>query len=95
MILQSFDGATDPMQGWYSSGYGFKQPSWALQFERHGTTSASFATLLATGPYASQDATVTEDPGCRSGRDPHVHGRQHRIRGDGAPPKRYAAHDHQ
>ncbi len=63
MTLQSFDGATDPMQGWYSSGYGFKQPSWALQFERHGTTSASFATLLATGPYASQDATVTEDPG--------------------------------
>ncbi len=61
MALQSFDGATDPLQGWYSSGYGFKQPSWALQFERHGT-SASFATLLATGPYASQDATVTEAP---------------------------------
>ncbi len=62
MTLQSFDGATDPMQGWYSSSYGFKQPSWALQFERHGT-SASFATLLAAGPYASQDATVTEEPG--------------------------------
>jgi hypothetical protein len=62
MILQSFDGATDPLQGWYSSSYGFKAPSWALQFERHGT-SASFATLLATGPYASQDATVIEDPG--------------------------------
>ncbi len=62
MTLQSFDGATDPMQGWYSSGYGFKQPSWALQFERHGTN-ASFATLLAAGPYASQDATVTEAPG--------------------------------
>ncbi len=62
MTLQSFDGATDPMQGWYSSGYGFKQPSWALQFERHGTN-ASFATLLAAGPYASQGATVTEAPG--------------------------------
>jgi Heparinase II/III-like protein/Concanavalin A-like lectin/glucanases superfamily/Heparinase II/III N-terminus/Bacterial Ig domain len=62
MTLQSFDGATNPMQGWYSSGYGFKQPSWALQFTRTGS-SASFATLLAAGPYASQGATVTEATG--------------------------------
>ncbi len=62
MTLQSFDGATDPMQGWYSSSYGFKQPSWALQFTRDGTD-ASFATLLAAGPYASQSATVTEAAG--------------------------------
>jgi hypothetical protein len=59
MTLHSFDGATDPMQGWYSSSYGFKQPSWALQFTRDGAT-ASFATLLAAGPYASQSATVSE-----------------------------------
>jgi hypothetical protein len=62
MTLQSFYGETNPMQGWYSSGYGFKQPSWALQFTRDGT-SASFATLLAAGPYASQSATVTEATG--------------------------------
>ena len=40
MTLQSFDGATNPMQGWYSSSYGFKQPSWALQFTRDGTNAA-------------------------------------------------------
>ena len=62
MTLQSFDGATNPMRGWYSSGYGSKQPSWALQFTREGT-SASFATLLAAGPYASQSATLTEASG--------------------------------
>ncbi len=62
MTLQSFDGATDPLQGWYSSSYGFKQPDWALQFTRVGP-SASFATLLAAGPYASQGATVTEAAG--------------------------------
>ncbi len=62
MTLQTFDGASNPMQGWYSSGYGFKQPSWALEFTRDGT-SASFATLLAAGPYASQSATVTEATG--------------------------------
>ncbi len=65
MTLQSFDGATDPMQGWYSSSYGFRQPSWALQFTHQGP-SASFATLLAAGPYASQGATVTEAPGPQS-----------------------------
>ncbi len=62
MTLRSFDGATYPMRGWYSSSYGFKQPSWALQFTRGGP-SASFATLLAAGPYASRGATVTEAPG--------------------------------
>ncbi len=62
MTLQSFDGATSPMQGWYSSSYGFKQPSWALQFTRDGTN-AGFATLLAAGPYASQSTVVTEAPG--------------------------------
>ncbi len=62
MSLQSFDGATGPLQGWYSSSYGSKRPSWALQYTRHGTT-AAFGTLLAAGPYASQSATLTEHTG--------------------------------
>ncbi len=60
--LQSFDGATDPMQGWYSSSYGSKRPSWALQYTRDGTT-AAFGTLLAAGPYAAETATLTEHAG--------------------------------
>ena len=60
--LQSFDGATDPMQGWYSSSYGSKRPSWALQYARHGTT-ATFGTLLAAGPYAGENATLSEHIG--------------------------------
>jgi hypothetical protein len=61
MTLQSFHGASDPLQGWYSSSYGSEVPSWALQYTRTGT-SAVFATLLAAGPYASQPATVAEQP---------------------------------
>ena len=61
MTLQSFYGATNPLQGWYSSSYGSKVPSWALQYTR-SATSAVFATLLAAGPYAAQPATVVEHP---------------------------------
>jgi hypothetical protein len=61
MTLQSFRGASDPLQGWYSSSYGSEAPSWALQYTRTAT-SAVFATLLAAGPYASQPATVVEHP---------------------------------
>ena len=50
------------MQGWYSSGYGFKQPSWALQYGLVAK-SAKFATLLAAGGYASQSATLSEQEG--------------------------------
>ena len=59
MSLQSFDGATGPLQGWYSSSYGSKRPSWALQYTRDGTA-AAFGTLLASGPYAAETATLTE-----------------------------------
>jgi hypothetical protein len=59
MTLQSLRGASDPLQGWYSSSYGSEVPSWALQYTRTGT-SATFATLLAAGPYAGQPATVVE-----------------------------------
>jgi len=61
MTLQSLRGASDPLQGWYSSSYGSEVPSWALQYTRTGT-SAVFATLLAAGPYAGQPATVVEHP---------------------------------
>ena len=50
------------MQGWYSSSYGSKRPSWALQYTRDGT-SAAFGTLLAAGPYAAETATLTEHAG--------------------------------
>lgn len=61
MTTQSIFGATDPIQGWYSNGYGFKQPNWTLENTRTGT-SALFTTLLAAGPYAGQASTVVETP---------------------------------
>jgi hypothetical protein len=39
--------------------YGAKQPGWAVEDTRTGT-SALFTTLLAAGPYAGQASTVTE-----------------------------------
>jgi hypothetical protein len=65
MTLQSLRGASDPLQGWYSSSYGSEVPSWALQYTRTGT-SATFATLLAAGPYAAQPATIVEHPQARA-----------------------------
>jgi hypothetical protein len=59
MTTQSVDGATNPIQGWYSNGYGFKQPDWALEDTRTGKT-ALFTTLLAAGSYAGQASTVVE-----------------------------------
>ncbi|HST55463.1 MAG TPA: heparinase II/III family protein [Solirubrobacteraceae bacterium] len=59
LTLQSFYGASDPMQGWYSNGYAFKQPDWALEYGRTGT-SARYTTLLAAGVYAGQSATVAD-----------------------------------
>jgi hypothetical protein len=61
MTTQSLYGATDPIQGWYSNGYGSKQPDWALEDTRSGTN-VLFTTLLAAGPYAAQTSTVTETP---------------------------------
>jgi hypothetical protein len=58
---QSLYGATNPIQGWYSNGYGAKQPDWALEDTRVGSD-ALFTTLLAAGPYAAQVSTVTETP---------------------------------
>ncbi len=59
LTVQSVSGATEPIQGWYSNGYGAKQPDWALEDTRTGS-SALFTTLLAAGPYAVQASTVTE-----------------------------------
>ena len=61
MTVQSAFGATAPIQGWYSNGYGAKQPDWALEDTRTGT-GALFTTLLAAGPYAAQSSSVTESP---------------------------------
>jgi hypothetical protein len=58
---QSLYGATSPIQGWYSNGYGAKQPDWALEDTRTGPT-ALFTTLLAAGPYSAQTSKVTETP---------------------------------
>jgi hypothetical protein len=60
LSVQSVAGATAPIQGWYSNGYGSKQPSEALEDTRTGT-GALFTTLLAAGPYAAQSSTVTEN----------------------------------
>ncbi len=54
-------GATSPIQGWYSNGYGFKQPDWAVEDIRSGSK-ALFTTLLASGSYAGQTSTVSEVP---------------------------------
>ena len=59
--LQTFYGASDPMQGWYSATYAFKEPDWALQYTR-AATNASFSTRPAAGPYASQSSSVTQTP---------------------------------
>ena len=59
---QSVFGATDPIQGWYSNGYGAKQPGWALEDIRAGKT-ALFTTLLTAGPYAGQASDGRRD--CR------------------------------
>jgi hypothetical protein len=59
MTTQSLYGAIDPIQGWYSNGYGSKQPDWALEDTRTGN-SALFTTLLTAGPYAGQTSTVLE-----------------------------------
>jgi hypothetical protein len=61
MMTQSLFGATDPIQGWYSNGYGSKQPDWALEDTRTGPD-ALFTSLLAAGPYAGQVSTVVETP---------------------------------
>jgi hypothetical protein len=59
LTVRSVSGATEPIQGWYSNGYGAKQPNWALEATRAGTN-ALFTTLLAAGPFAAQASTVSE-----------------------------------
>jgi Heparinase II/III-like protein/Concanavalin A-like lectin/glucanases superfamily/Heparinase II/III N-terminus len=61
LSVQAVSAATGPIQGWYSNGYGAKQPGWALEDTRTGA-SALFTTLLAAGPYAAQASSVSESP---------------------------------
>ncbi|MCC6830880.1 MAG: heparinase II/III family protein [Thermoleophilia bacterium] len=59
MAVRTVTGQTSPvLQGWYSAVYGAKVASPALEFTRTAPA-ARFATLLASGPYAGQDARVT------------------------------------
>jgi hypothetical protein len=66
IALDVREGATSPMQGWYSSQYGKKVPVPALEYARTGE-SASFATVLAAGPAASAAPSVRSEavPGGR------------------------------
>jgi len=61
LTAQNESGATEPIQGWYSNGYGAKQPGLALEDVRTGST-ALFTTLLGAGQYAAQSSTVSEAP---------------------------------
>ena len=54
------EGATSPMQGWSSSQYGKRVAAPALEYTRSGA-STSFATLLATGPYAAGAPSVRSE----------------------------------
>lgn len=59
MAVRSVSGQTSPvLQGWYSAVYGAKVPSPAVEFTRTAAA-ARYATLLAAGPFAAQDAQVT------------------------------------
>jgi hypothetical protein len=60
--LAEIKGRTSPtMQGWYSSSYGSKVASYALEYTRTAPNT-TFATLLATGSYAAQSASVEKVP---------------------------------
>ena len=56
------EGATTPMQGWYSAVYGTKVPSYALEY--HVTASKwHYATLIASGPKAQAGSGITASVG--------------------------------
>lgn len=57
--LDTKQGETAPLQGWYSKAYGAKLPGWAVEYTRHAS-GARFVTLLASGPYASTRPTVKQ-----------------------------------
>lgn len=57
--LRRFEGATNPLQGWFSRSYGFKIPAPALDFHVRAAA-PRLATLLASGPYAGTLARVTQ-----------------------------------
>ena len=62
LSLIPIQGATDPMQGWYSEIYGTKVPSYALEY--HVTASKwRYATLIASGPKAQVGSSITASVG--------------------------------
>jgi hypothetical protein len=62
LSLIPIQGATAPMQGWYSEIYGTKVPSYALEY--HVTASKwRYATLIASGPKAQVGSSITASVG--------------------------------
>jgi hypothetical protein len=62
LSLLPIEGATTPMQGWYSAVYGTKVPSYALEY--HVTASKwHYATLIASGPKAQVGSSITASVG--------------------------------
>jgi len=62
LSLLPIEGATDPMQGWYSEVYGTKVPSYALEY--HITASKwHYATLIASGSKAQAESSITASVG--------------------------------
>jgi Heparinase II/III-like protein/Heparinase II/III N-terminus len=61
LSLQTYYGATDPLQGWYSDAYGQVQKNHVVGYTQSGTD-AAYYTLIAAGPDAAHPASVTESP---------------------------------
>ena len=51
-------GETKPMQGWYSGEYGKIMPNHVLEIGTGATLAVRYFTLIGSGPYAGQRATV-------------------------------------
>jgi hypothetical protein len=59
LTLTTQSGATSPMQGWYSDSYGVKGANVAVIFSRSAPT-AMFATVIGSGPYATDKTTIAD-----------------------------------
>ena len=59
LSLQTYYGATDPLQGWYSDAYGQVEKNHVVGYTQHGTD-AAYYTLIAAGPDAGHPASITE-----------------------------------
>jgi len=62
LSLLPIAGATDPMQGWYSEVYGTMVPSYALEYHL-AASEGHYVTLIATGPAARAESSITASVG--------------------------------